>query len=186
MSDNNRQTVVRSMHDLGLAAWFGGSLFGAVGLNSAVKDIRDPSDRALVSSSGWARFSPVNAIGIGAHLIGGAGLVLGNQGRIKNQSGAGANTAVKTVLTIAAMGATAYSASLGAKVAEYGRVPAESGTDPSASTPPEVAKAQKQLKVLQYVIPALTGTLVVLGAQQGEQQKPSQILGGGLRGLVGR
>jgi hypothetical protein len=28
-------TVARSLHDLGLAAWFGGSLMGAVGLNGA-------------------------------------------------------------------------------------------------------------------------------------------------------
>jgi hypothetical protein len=29
MADDN--TVARSLHDLGLAAWFGGSLMGAVG-----------------------------------------------------------------------------------------------------------------------------------------------------------
>ena len=28
-------TVARSLHDLGLAAWFGGSLMGAVGVNGA-------------------------------------------------------------------------------------------------------------------------------------------------------
>ena len=32
MSESN--TVIRSMHDLGLAAWFGGSLAGAVSVNS--------------------------------------------------------------------------------------------------------------------------------------------------------
>jgi hypothetical protein len=29
-------TLSRSLHDLGLATWFGGSLMGAVGLNGAV------------------------------------------------------------------------------------------------------------------------------------------------------
>lgn len=31
---------------------------------------------------------------------------------------------------------------------------------------------QRQQKVLQWVLPALTGALIVLGAQQGEQQRP--------------
>jgi len=31
-------TVARTLHDLGLAAWFGGSLMGAVGLNGAAAE----------------------------------------------------------------------------------------------------------------------------------------------------
>src|SRR4051812_21266058 len=34
---SERNTLVRSLHDLGLAAWFGGSLMGAVGLNGAAE-----------------------------------------------------------------------------------------------------------------------------------------------------
>jgi hypothetical protein len=34
------------------------------------------------------------------------------------------------------------------------------------------------LKYLQWALPVLTGAIVVLGAQQGEQQRPSQILAG--------
>jgi hypothetical protein len=37
-----------------------------------------------------------------------------------------------------------------------------------------VADAQKQLKVLQWVIPVLTGGLVVLTALHGEQQRPGE------------
>src|SRR4051794_16130286 len=29
----NRNTLARTMHDVGLAAWFGGSLMGAIGVN---------------------------------------------------------------------------------------------------------------------------------------------------------
>jgi hypothetical protein len=36
-----RNTVVRSLHDLGLAMWFGGSLAGAVGFNGAAADVPD-------------------------------------------------------------------------------------------------------------------------------------------------
>jgi hypothetical protein len=34
------------------------------------------------------------------------------------------------------------------------------------------------LRYLQWALPALTGAIVVLGAQQGEQQRPSQVLAG--------
>ncbi|CAM5474167.1 hypothetical protein SSPIM334S_01561 [Streptomyces spiroverticillatus] len=33
-----RNTFLRSAHDLGLAAWFGGSLMGAVGVNGAARE----------------------------------------------------------------------------------------------------------------------------------------------------
>jgi hypothetical protein len=41
-----RNTVVRSLHDLGAAAWFGGSLGGAVGVNGSADAVRDSRDRA--------------------------------------------------------------------------------------------------------------------------------------------
>jgi hypothetical protein len=58
----------------------------------------------------------------------------------------------------------------------------EGGTDPDGDTPEDVAKAQRQLKVLQWVIPALTGAVLVLNARMGEQQRPAQVTGG----LLGR
>jgi hypothetical protein len=45
-----------------------------------------------------------------------------------------------------------------------------------------VAKAQRQLRLLQWVIPALTGAVLVLNARMGEQQRPTQAT----RGLLGR
>ena len=176
---SNRNTVIRSLHDLGAAAWFGGSLMGAVGLNGASQDISDPTERAKVAAAGWARWAPVAAGAIGAHLIGGAGLVLANRGRVVAQSGTTANTIVKTVLTAAAMATTAYSGVLGTKIAAAGdSVPAEGGTKPSAGTPKDIANTQQQLRILQWATPALTAVIVILGAQQGEQQRPAELLQG--------
>ncbi len=42
---------------------------------------------------------------------------------------------------------------------------------PSAGESDKLTKAQKQLQMLQWAIPALTEILVVLGAPQGEQQR---------------
>lgn len=178
---NSRNTVLRALHDLGAAGWFGGSLMGAVGLNGASAAVEDPRQRTQVSSAGWGSWAPVSAVAIGAHLVGGGGLLVANRDRLRTQQGVGANTVVKLAVTGAAMAATAYSGVLGARVATAGEVPAHSATDPMSSTPDDVADAQKKLAQLQWVIPLLTAVIVVLGSDQGERQRPSQVLSGRLR-----
>jgi hypothetical protein len=179
-----RNTIVRSLHDLGLAAWFGGTLAGAAAVNGAAADVADKAQRLHVANAGWARWTPINMTAIGAHLLGGAGLLMANKGRVATQSGVGASTAVKTALTGAALGATAYSRALGKKLEQADGVPVEGGTEPGPDTPDDVAKAQKQLKVMQWAIPVLTGGIAVLNAMHGEQQKPSQQLPGILTKLA--
>jgi hypothetical protein len=175
-------TVSRSLHDLGLATWFGGSLMGAVGLNGAAAEAEEPKQRLRVANAGWNRWTPVNLAGITAHVAGGLILLGANKGRVASQQGVAQATVVKTALTGAALAATAWSRALGAKLDAAGEVPVEGGTDPSIDTAEEVAKAQRQLKVLQWVIPALTGAVLVLNARMGEQQRPAQVTGG----LLGR
>lgn len=175
---SSRNTVVRSLHDLGAAAWFGGSLMGAVGVNGAAAAVRDPKDRARVAAVGWAKWAPVNFVAMGAHFVGGAAILNANRGRAKNQEGVTANTITKLVLTGAALGATVYSGALGAKTAQGDGHSVDGATEPNASTPDDVAAAQRQLKYLQWLLPVLTGAIVVLGAQQGEQQRTSQVLTG--------
>lgn len=169
------------MHDLGAAAWFGGSLAGAIGINGAASDIEDPAERAKIASNGWARWSPVNAAAIGAHVLGGLGLILANRGRVKDQAGVTSNTVVKTAITGLAMATTAYSGILGSKIVAAGDATAEGATNPSAETPSGVAAAQRQLNMLQWVTPALTALIVILGAQQGEQQRPKEQKAGKIR-----
>lgn len=171
---SERNTVIRSLHDLGLAAWFGGSLAGAVGINGAASDVPDKPLRLQVATAGWARWSPVNLVAIGTHLIGATGILLANRGRVKTQQGVVASTVAKAALTGAALGVTAWSGALGAKLAKHGPAPVEGGTEPAPETPEEVAKAQQQLKVTQWLIPGLTGAITVLNALHGEQQRPSE------------
>ena len=178
-----RNTLAHAMHDLGLAAWFGGSLMGAVGVNGAASDVDDPRQRARVANAGWARWTPVNAVAIGAHLVGGAKLLKANKGRVATQQGVLANTNVKLALTAAALGATGYARRLGKKMQAAGDVPVAGGTDSLPSTPPEVAKAQKQLTALQWAIPGLTGAMLASSALHEEQQRPSQVVTGVLKGL---
>lgn len=177
---SSRNTVFRSAHDLGLAAWFGGSLAGVTSINGTASDA-PVRERTRYAANGWARWAPISAAAIGIHAIGGLGLINANRGRLRGQAGAGSNTAIKAALTVAAAGTTAWSGLLGARLAAQGQVPAQGATEPSAETPAAAASAQRQLKILQWATPVLTAVLIVLGAVQGEQQRPTQIIRGAVK-----
>ncbi|WP_182525972.1 hypothetical protein [Nocardioides dongkuii] len=164
-------TTSRALHDLGLSAWFGGTLANAVALNAAAGEADLAGNKGAVANVGWDRWTPVNAAAIGAHLVGSLGQLAGNKDRVAAQQGVGSMVVAKTALTAAALGATAYSRALGNRVAQHTHVPVESGTQPADQTPTGVAQAQKRLAVLQWVVPALTGTLVVVSSFAGEQQR---------------
>jgi hypothetical protein len=51
-------------------------------------------------------------------------------------------------------------------------VKTEGGTVPADTTPDDVARTQRRLRILQWITPVLTGALVVLGAQQ----RPGQLI----------
>src|ERR687889_667763 len=152
-----RNTLSRTLHDLGLSAWFGGTLANAVALNAAA---------------------------VGAHLIGSVGQLRANKQRVAAQQGVAGMSTLKTLLTAAALGATAYSRVLGQRVSAAENPPSKRGTKPSRrakALAPGVAAAQQQLDTLQWVIPALTGSLVAVSSYAGEQQRPSEVA----RGLAG-
>jgi hypothetical protein len=176
-------TLARTLHDVGLAAWFGGSLMGAAGLNGAAAVVDEPAQRLRVANNGWARWTPLNLAGIAAHLAGGAVLTGANKGRLAGQQGVAAASAVKAALTVAALGATAYARLLGKKLERAGDTPVEGGTSPSPATPDHVARAQRRLTVLQWMIPSLTGAVLVVNARMGEQQRPAEVTRGFLRRL---
>src|SRR5690349_9832843 len=109
-SMSERNTVVRSLNDLGLAAWFGGSLAGAVGFNGAAAEVPDAKLRLHVANAAWARWVPVNLVAVAAHLVGSAAVAYANKGRVVGQKGVGASSVAKTALTAAALAATGVAA----------------------------------------------------------------------------
>ncbi|WP_138906914.1 hypothetical protein [Streptomyces chryseus] len=171
---SERNTALRSLHDIGLAAWFGGSLMGAIGLNGAARKTGgDELSTARIASAGWAAWTPVNAAAIGAHLVGGAGLLGANSARVAYQQGVGASTVAKLALTGAALAATAYTRVLGKKV-ELASSPDPRDAEMAAEHPVNLDQAQRQLALLQWAVPALTAGVLVLNALHGEQQRPEQ------------
>lgn len=169
---SERNTLVRSMHDLGLAAWFGGSLMGAVGLNGAAARANDPRERLTIASAGWARWMPVQLGALVAHGVGGIGLILANRSRLRAQTESRTNTIVKIAVTVAALGTTLYSGVVGKKIAEHSNEGGKGVTEPGFGASAELESAQAQEKYLQWATPVLTAVLIVLAAQQGEQQRP--------------
>jgi hypothetical protein len=113
---STRNTVLHALHDVGLAAWFGGSLFGLAGLNAAAEEAGDRQTADRVSSIGWAKWSPLNFAAIAAHVIGGAGLLAENRKRALAQKGHTGTVNAKLALTIAAIAASGYTRLVGKKV----------------------------------------------------------------------
>ena len=161
---SERNTVLRSMYDIGLAAWFGGSLMGAVGLNGAAAQVNNPTERLRIASAGWERWVPVNLAAIAAHVVGATGILASQSPRVAAQKGVGAMSVVKTALTAAALGVTVYSRLVGKKMEKADGVPVEGITEPAPSTPEDVSAAQRQQRLAQWMIPAFTGALLVVSS----------------------
>lgn len=133
----DRTTVLRTLHDVGGAAWFGGSLMGVVGLNAAA-DAAGPGARDRVAAAGWDRWGPLAKAALGAHVVGSVGLLATRRDRA---------SALRLALTTAAVGATAGTAKL--------------GSDPAA---PDAATNKATVHKLEWAIPVLLAGVVAIGA----------------------
>ena len=167
--------IARSVHDLTAGAWFGGSLMGAIGLNGAAAQAKDPRERARLSSLGWKKWAPVQAGAFGAHLLSGIPLVLKNADRLGSQHGVVRLSVYKAIVTLTGAGVTAYAGLLGRKVEKLSNEGAAGATEPSPTSSEELAQAQRQLKFLQWTIPVFAGWVMVLNAKEGEMQRPQNV-----------
>lgn len=184
MQLTNSNTLAHALHDTGLAAWFGGSLMGTVGLNAAAAEVTDPKERAVIADAGWQRWTPWGLAAVGAHLAGATMLTVANRRRTVAQAGVPTTSAVKLGLTLGALGVTAWSRYVGHKIQQAGRVPVAGPTRPNDETPEEVARWQRQERILQWAVPVVTGALMVAGSRMSEQQKPGEVLSGVVRRLT--
>jgi len=171
---NSRILAARIVHDVSLSSWFGGELMGAVGLNGAAAQLADPRQRSRAANAGWSRFSPLLLSSVAAHLASGAVLVREDKGRLRSQQGFARGSAIKAGLTGAALAGTVYQQVLGLRMARGGDQPVVGATQPGPATAPEQASAQRQLNVLQFLIPALTGSAWVVHSANGELARPAQ------------
>lgn len=173
---NRTSKTGKVAHDLGLSAWFGGTLFGQVALNPAVDSISDRSERGRILNESWARFQAVNLPSSLATLL---GWRLGGV-REDAELRAPGLTRAKDLLLGGAAFNTVASAVLGATVARQapeGFTPVRSGARPAPQTPPDAARALKLLRFFgNGSLALLAATVVVSGLIEAARPKPRGLL----------
>lgn len=166
LEDERTQVLARVAHDVGLAAWFGGAWFGAAAMNAATREVDDHTQRIRLANAGWFRWAPVVALAMGSHLAG--GFVLD---RAAGTQPPGVLAGVRTGMTLAAVLATAETGRSGQQVVRGGDVPVATAVQPISDTPQAVANAQRRLRIVQWIVPSLTGALWVLDAVQSARRE---------------
>jgi len=159
-------TAVRATHLLTNAAWFGGSLMGAVALNPAAQEGDTGRERAQISDTGWTRWGPVQGGAIALHLLSGLAIVADNRRRAVLHPPTSAAVVAKTALTGAALAATGAAYLNGARL---GEALVAASSDPHSER--EAATRAQRMRWLQWATPAATAGLLVLDAYLGEQQR---------------
>jgi len=159
-------TTLRTLHDVGLAAWFGGGLMGAIAVNSTARRAEDLSERHRLSSHGWSRWAPVNAAAVGTHLVGATGLLLADRGKLARERADRRTALLKGGLTTGALAVTVLARRRARVITEHLDNPSEGPDQPGTRSPGSFANAQDQLRVLHWAVPALTGGMLVLSAVQ--------------------
>jgi len=159
-------TFVRATHVLTNAAWFGGSLAGAVALEPTGRTSDDARDGAEITDEGWRRWGPVQGATIGLHLLSGLAILADNRRRVVGHPPTAAAVVLKTALTGAAImvSAEAYRSR-----AELGDALEHAQRDPAVQD--KARQLSRRMSWLRWTTPATTAGLLVLDAYLGEQQR---------------
>jgi uncharacterized membrane protein len=159
-------TFVRATHLLTNAAWFGGSLAGAVALNPASRTGDDARERAEIADEGWRRWGPVQGAAVGLHLLSGIAILADNRRRVVAHRPTTAAVILKTALTGAAVMVSAEAYRSGA---ELGAAMERADDDPEARR--RARELTQRMSWLQWGTPAATAALLAVDAYLGEQQR---------------
>ncbi len=154
---NPAEVNYRAVRDMGLAAWFGGSLMGLAGLVSASKSQQDPGERHHVLDAGWKGSRWFLAGAITAYLVG-TGLVrfdgeMLGRNNVPRWIQEGPENPARTATTIVAL-----LAAVGAKWlrAEGTKLYMNQGS----AAVDQAERLRKQAHALHAVVPAATGWLL--------------------------
>lgn len=138
-------TTAWVLHDLGLAAGFGGNLFGQMAFHPALGAIGEKRERGKVAHEAWSRYKLVNALSLGAM----AGTWLAGRAFLSGREVGGASrnlVLLKDVLVGGAVVGGAVALVAGAMLDKEQRgagQPIQTGSKPAPETPPRVANLQR-------------------------------------------
>jgi hypothetical protein len=167
MVNDTLANVTRAAHDLGLATWFGGTMFGKFALNPSVRAISDRSERGKVLNTAWNGYNALNAAGLGAAAVGWAAARLTEANPVRMSTTENVLSVAKDGLMVAAVATGLVNGVQGARLARQGRngsVPVESGTEPAAETPDAAASIQRSLDVLGNLNIGIGAGLIAVNA----------------------
>lgn len=151
-------------HNLGLAACFGGQLFGKIGLNANLGVVDDEADRGKLLNTAWNRFNVINAASFATAAATWFPGRLGLSGEeIDDQT----RNLVLAKDALFAVGALAGLASMiqGRALenqAPGGAVPIATGTTPAARTPEKAAALLRSVNLLGNANIAVVGGIIAV------------------------
>lgn len=138
-----------TLHNLGLAAGFGGSLFGQMALHPAVRTLDDEKERGELLDKAWRGFSPANAFSLGAVVltwIAGRSALSGGEIDDETRGLVLAKDVLVGLYAVSGIGAQVVGRVWGQR-----QPPVASGSEPSARTPEVDARAQRVVNWLGRV-----------------------------------
>jgi len=159
--------VTRAAHDVGLATWFGGTMFGKFALNPAVEAVSDRAERGKVLNAAWNGYNVLNAAGLGAAAAGWAAARFTEANPVRMSATENALSVAKDGLMTAAVATGVANGIQGVRLARQARegaVPVQSGTEPAPETPPTAAGIQRSLDVLGNINIGVGAALIAVNA----------------------
>jgi hypothetical protein len=163
MTSDTLANTTRAAHDVGLAAWLGGAMFGKLAHNPSLRRISSHPERGAVANTAWNGYNMVNALGLGAATIGWAA-ARATETRPDRLSGRErALSSVKDALMATSVVTGILNGIQGARLAKQapdGAVPVETGTEPAPETPATAARIQKSIGMLS-TLNIVSGTALV-------------------------
>ena len=152
MVDDKLQDIAQAAHEIGMAAWFGGVLFGRLAHNPALALIRSERERGQVANAAWNAYNVVNLASLGAV---GLGHLAGRMTELRPENLAPRErplVAAMDLFTAASVVTGVLSGVQGARLARQapgGAVPVRSGKRPSPRTPARAAALQRSVNRLE-------------------------------------
>ena len=151
MVSDTVQDAAQVAHDVGLAAWLGGAMFGKFAHNPSLQLISSPTERGQVANAAWNGYNVVNSLGLGSA---GATYLAARLTELQRSNLSASEESLVTAMDVL-MGAAVVTGIangvLGAALAKQapgGAVPVKTGVLPLPETPPRAAKIQRAIGVL--------------------------------------
>lgn len=136
--------ITRILHDLGLAVWFGGSVFGILSLNPSVEVLDDPEERGKMVDEAWARFQPYGALGMA--LVFATNVIMRRAAPRKPTAAYNTLSLAKDFFVVGS-GVTSVAALALGEYAVDDYSPVDTATEPNEDTDEDTAKAQSGLTI---------------------------------------